>query len=298
MGPQFRVMKLLLTFLDELSGHLNPQERPAFVALIGSRATGINHPQSDIDLLVILNHNEGEIGCSPQKCQTLEREIKKFEESGKFAVICVPTFALLQHSVEMARRHQRGDLLTFHLLVYPTFQYLLAWENPGVVQGFLGELDKQNIIIGSDAQIPRAKGRKAFNFPDTYSNLFNVFQNSYVYFLHIRDLDVDFALQYGLKHLRYCIKHLAAAQLKAEHPTRASSKITWNQILRHSNELPGKGRELFLELDAIRPDPPRQPTKLCNPNTLHRLYKEGWKFFQDCHPKQPPRSELVRSRRK
>jgi predicted nucleotidyltransferase len=259
--------------------------RPFFAALIGSRASGHAHPQSDLDLLVVLNAADGDFFKSSGKCESLERAIKKFQKPDELGVVCVPSFALMEHSLELARRRRRGNLLTFHLLVYPTFQYLFEWETPEIIRGYLNALNPQAIIVGSHSQVPRLKGRKMLNFPVIHSRLLERFQASYVYYLNIKDDDIDFALHYGFKHLRYSIKHLAAAVLRESGIGQRTSGIAWEQVMQHCEVLPGVGCKLVRELDAIRPEPPRQPIKCCNPNTLHRLYREGWDFFRDCHPK-------------
>ena len=285
MNPTCQVADLLYVgTLQRSLRRLPASLRPRFVALVGSRAAGFNHAQSDLDLLVILNNTDDELPQSPRKCEVVEREIKKLEKPGLLAVACVPSFALLQHSMEMARRNRRGDLLTVHLLVYPTFANLLAWELPSVVVGFLAGLKPQNILVGKKEQIPRLPSSASPDFARDHSSLLNTFQNSYVYFLHLRDVNEDFALQYGLKHLRYCVRHLADAYLRSAGVVHPPEATTWGNILRHVDRLPSSARKLFLELDTIRPEPPRQPTRCCNPNTLLRLYRAGWTFFHDCHP--------------
>ena len=277
----------LVHYLKLAYNRLSPDQRPHFAALIGSRGKEISRTDSDIDLLVILNSNQTPLTLIRRKLEGLKHltdafqapEIQRF-----FSLVCVPSFALIQHSIEMAARNKRGEFLIVHLLAYPSFKHLQSWEHDIVIRGYCGGVNHENLICGDIAEIARIFPNTNSDFSSAYSYLLAKFHEAYLHYLYIQEYDVDFAIKFGFKHLRYCVKHLAVQYLLHTLSHLPEKALSWQDILDSSEKLPGHGKELIEELDLIRPDAPKKAVSVCGPKMLARLYHDAWELFSDCAP--------------
>jgi|GEM_PF-6532728 len=263
----------LVACLRHKIGETRDAEQPYFVALIGSYSSGFQRPDSDRDILVILDEDTTLPTFSVRKYESLNKIVGSLtDDFPHYSMLVVPSFVLEDHSVAMSEGLRRKQPLLLHLLVYPSVYYLMNWEHAMVVQGFGKSLLPDGVIWGNLESV-RVKLKAATpRFEDVYAYLLNIFQNGDLYYRSMRRLDLDFALRFGLHRLLYCAKHLAAHKLNG-------GNLDWGEIFKRAEKLGPKGQKLFGEIRKIRHDQRGRPQYNCLPNELDQLYAECWDFF-------------------
>jgi len=192
------------------------------VAIIGAY-------ENDIDVLVILSSENQKF---LRKFYSLVRIIKKIQKQLKDHNIFLsvfPTFRLEIFDKELFNKRFSNDkvsLIQLHLLVYPTYDYFVEWEDPMIVKTIshvseviIGDINKLR-KIGKDIKTPPFESRIGY--------LLSLLLENYR-FLTCSLLDRDILLKEALHKTLYVVRY-ATFNFLIEQGCNIRDVITWEQI--------------------------------------------------------------------
>ncbi|RJS83425.1 hypothetical protein CW713_03950 [Methanophagales archaeon] len=220
---------ILTNLIDELKKAEEPFE---IIAIIGSG-------ENDIDVAVILS---GENQKFVRKFYSLIRIIKKVQTQLKDYNIFLsvfPTFRLEIFDKELSYKslsNNEANLAQLHLLVYPTYDYFIEWEDPMIVktishasEAIIGDI-KNLRKIGEDIKKPPFKSRVGY----LLSLLFENYR-----FLSCSLSDHDILLREALHKTLYIVRYVTFNFL-VEQNCNIRDILTWEKINNNKHKIKDK----------------------------------------------------------
>jgi len=192
------------------------------VAVIGSG-------ENDIDVVVILSHENQKF---IKKFYSLIRIVKKVQTQLKDHNIFLsvfPTFRLEVFDRELSNKNLPDDnasLAQLHLLVYPTYDYFIKWEDPMIVKTIS---NVSEIIIGDTNKLAKiGENIKTPPFRSRVGYLLSVLLENYR-FLTCSLVDSDILLREVLHKTLYVVRY-ATFNFLLEQGYNIRDISTWEKI--------------------------------------------------------------------
>ena len=192
------------------------------VALIGSY-------ENDIDLFVILSKGNQRFLRKFYSLILIIKKVQKQLKSRNIFLSVFPTFRLEIFDRELFYKRFCNDKVTLvqlHLLVYPTYEYFIKWENPMIVKTISLA---SKVIIGNINKLRKVGNNiKSSSFRDRVGSLLSLSLENYR-LLTCSLLDNGILLKEVLHKALYVVRY-ASFNFLIEKGYNMKEIITWEQI--------------------------------------------------------------------
>jgi hypothetical protein len=211
---------------------------------------------NDVDLFIILDNppidDPYNVKAYIKLVNVVKRVEKEMVEENNIRIIDFSTIRIKEYHCRKERLKRDQEVLLLHLLIYPTLDHFLAWENSSII---LSICTHHRLLYGDEEILENLRNRiKAGPFEERIqplvSLLFETYRNMIFYVEVPEDLE-EILINEGFKKLEYVLRFLIWELLMENNQTIPPPEINTVLWLAKNNNINGGLVEMLEKIETI-----------------------------------------------